>query len=111
MPGSGMLGNYKAVSCKDGFSVSIQAGKSKYCCPRDNDGPYIEVELGFPNMEEPLIMPWAEDRTAPTDTVYGYVPSTVVLEMLLKHGGMVEGELPPMVMGHSSNNPNEEGKR
>jgi len=103
----GFMKNYKPVTCADGFRVSIQASDGKYCCPRNDDGPYIEVELGFPSQREPMIMKWAEDKNQPTATVYGYVPSVVVLEMLLKHGGMVDGELPPMVMGHSNNYPNE----
>ena len=100
--------SYMRVTCEDGFSVSIQADQGKYCCPRNDEGPYIEVELGFPSHSESMISKWAEDRENLTETVYGYVPSTVVLEMLLKHGGMVEGELPPMVMGYSSNYPNED---
>ena len=105
----GFMNNYRRVVCEDGFNVSIQASETQYCCPRNNEGPYIEVELGFPSHEESMIMAWAEDRQNPTGTVYGYVPSTVVLEMLLKHGGMVEGELPPMVMGHSNNYPTNQG--
>ena len=105
-----IMRNYMRVMCEDGFSVSIHAGDGKYCCPRNNEGPYIEVELGYPSHSEFMIIPWAEDRHNPTETVYGYVPSTVVLEMLLKHGGMVEGELPPMVMGYSDNYPNNEGR-
>ena len=94
---------YKQVTCQDGFSISIQAGSGKYCSPRNDEGPYIEVELGFPNRKELLIHSYAEDRDDPTGTVYGYVPSTIVLEMLLKHGGMNSGTIPPMIMGHSNN--------
>ena len=99
---------YKYVQCEDGFSVSVQGNETGYCNPRNNVGPYTEVELGFPNIYEPLIMPWAEDRSAPTNTVYAYVPSEVVLELILKHGGMIDGEIPPMVVGYSSNFPNED---
>ena len=55
---------------------------------------YIEVEIGFPNRPEALIMQYAEDRNEPTETVYAYVPATVVTLVIAKHGGMVEGELP-----------------
>tara|TARA_B100000131_G_C17954631_1_gene547886 strand:+ start:364 stop:690 length:327 start_codon:yes stop_codon:yes gene_type:complete len=96
---------YEYVTCQDGFSVSIQGNATGYCTPRDNEGPYIEVELGFPNRVDELIMKYAEDPNNPCDTVYGYVPSEVVLEMILKHGGMVSGDMPPMVVGYSSNFP------
>jgi len=98
---------YKCAVCADGYSVSIQAHKTGYCTPRNNEGPFTEVELGFPSASDELILPWAEDRLDPTGTVYAYVPSEVVLELLLKHGGLVGGNIPPMVVGYSSNFPNE----
>ena len=87
---------YKALICEDGFSVSIQAGERSYCSPRNNVGPYVAVELGFPNEEDGLIIPWAEDAGDLTGTVYGYVPADIVLEMITNHGGIKSGELPPM---------------
>ena len=91
-----MRKKYKALVCKDGFSVSVQASETSYCQPRNNAGPYTSVELGFPSWEEPKIMPWAEDKEDPTGTVYGWVPSDVVLEIIDDHGGWADGELPPM---------------
>ena len=44
-------------------------------------------------------MPWCEDEGNPTETVYGYVPVDVVTNVIVKHGGMVEGEVPPGVIG------------
>ena len=87
---------YKALICEDGFSVSIQASEGSYCSPRNDVGPYTAVELGFPNEEDPLIIPWAEDRANPKGTVYGYVPVDIVLEMITNHGGIKSGEVPPM---------------
>ena len=93
-----MIHRYKAVECKSGFSVSIQASETSYCEPRTNRAEkYRSVELGFPNREEELIMDWAEDNTMPCDTVYGYVPVEVVNLMIAKHGGMVSGTVPPGV--------------
>ncbi len=84
----------KLVVCADGFSMSVQASETTYCNPRDNMGPYIEAEIGFPSAKEELIMRWADDPGQPTETVYGYVPRQVILNVIAKHGGMVEGELP-----------------
>lgn len=76
-----------AIVCKDGFIISVQASEYHYCSPRDNDGPYSKFEIGYPNRKEPLLMPYAEDKSKPTDTVYGYVPESVVKEVIEKHGG------------------------
>ena len=84
------------IVCSDEFSMSVQASEYSYCKPRDDIGPWIEVECGYPSEEEPLLMKWAEDPNRPTDTVYGWVPVGVVLRVVKNHGGMVSGELPEM---------------
>jgi len=55
---------------------------------------YEEVEVGFPSEREELIMQYAEEPDVPTQTVYGYVPVQVVTNVLAKHGGIVDGEIP-----------------
>lgn len=84
------------IVCVDGFSVSVQANEGAYCEPREDEGPWIEVECGYPSEEEPLLMKYAENKNRPTDTVYGWVPVGVVLRVVKNHGGMVSGELPEM---------------
>ena len=54
------------------------------------------MELGFPNQPCPFIMEYAEDSRDLTGTVYPYVPSGVVRQMIEAHGGLVEGEIPPL---------------
>jgi len=89
----------KKVVCADGFSMSVQGNETAYCEPRLNhQKKYNLVEIGFPSEEEPLIMPWAERKDRPTDTVYGYVPVDVVTTVIVKHGGMLEGEVPSGVI-------------
>lgn len=89
---------YKRVECEDGFSVSIQARSTSYCEPRvDGAEKYHSVELGFPSHEDELIMPYAEMPERPLDTVYGYVPVSVVNLLIAKHGGIVAGNAPPGV--------------
>jgi len=88
----------KLVKCADGFSMSVQARSGSYCTPRvDGAERYTAVEVGYPSRVEPLLMPFCEDPDEPTETVYGYVPSHVVTTVIAKHGGMVEGEVPPGV--------------
>jgi hypothetical protein len=85
----------KTIRCKDGFSMSVQAGETQYCYPRETGADrYTEVEIGFPNRSEELLLEYAEDSDRPTETVYPYVPAPVVTLVIAKHGGMVEGELP-----------------
>ncbi len=85
----------KSVVCADGFRMSVQARSTSYCTPReDNAESYTEVEIGFPSAEEELLLEYAEDPQNPCDTVYAWVPRQVVLNVIAKHGGMVEGQLP-----------------
>jgi len=85
----------KQVVCADGFVMSVQAHDGAYCSPReDHADSYSQVEVGFPSSVEPLLMDWCEDKDDPTGTVYGYVPIQVVVNVIAKHGGMVEGEVP-----------------
>jgi len=45
-----------------------------------------------------MLMPYAETPENPTDTVYAYVPVELVTNVIVKHGGMVSGEVPPGVI-------------
>ncbi len=81
---------YPRMICKDGFTMSVQAGPYAYCAPRDDYGPYVAVEIGFPSQKEYLLMEWAENEENPTRTVYANVPVNVVIEVINKHGGLVE---------------------
>jgi len=79
--------------------MSVQAHDGAYCEPRlDGQRKYTLVEIGFPSVEEALIMPWAEDNSKPTDTVYPYVPVDIVTNVIVKHGGLVSGEVPTGVI-------------
>jgi hypothetical protein len=91
-----MIRHYKRIRCADGFNMSVQANEGAYCTPRiDFAANYTEVEVGFPSQKEDLLMKWAESPDSPTETVYGWVPRTVITLVVAKHGGIVEGELPP----------------
>jgi hypothetical protein len=81
---------FPRIVCADGFSVSVQARSFVYCSPRNDEGPWTQVELGFPSEYEHLIMEWAETPSDPTETVYGWVPTEVVMEVIASHGGTNE---------------------
>lgn len=76
------------MECNDGYHVSVQAGKGKYSQPRCKANAYYKFELGFPSAEDELLRDYCEDPDRPTDTVYGYVPVSVLVELVEKHGGI-----------------------
>lgn len=95
----GMRPLLQRVHCADGFSVSIQTSEGSYCTPRDNVGPWIEAELGFPSAPMPELAKWMdgpeEDAHTATQTVWGYVPIHRIAEVLASHGGLLpEGAAP-----------------
>ena len=56
---------------------------------------YTAVEVGFPSEREPLLAPYQEMKGQDmTKSVFGYVPASVIGLVLIKHGGMIDGELP-----------------
>ena len=83
------------VICKDGFKMSVQAGQSLYSQPRDVADHYEEAEVGYPSTEEHLIARYAEDGENLCDTVYGYVPCSIIDEVIEKHGGIDESKIEP----------------
>ena len=85
----------KKVTCKDGFTMSVQANENAYCEPRCNNAEkYEAVEVGYPNAYEVILARYAEDKEDYTGTVYGWVPSQAIVDVIAKHGGIVSGELP-----------------
>ena len=97
--------NRRAI-CKDGFSLSVQADSMAYCSPRvDNADNYTAVEVGFPSSHEPLLAPYQDGEGAMTQSVFGYVPSELIGLVLIKHGGMVEGELPSGIPAYTLPDP------
>ena len=82
------------IICADGFSMSVQVGYSLYSTPKKIAKRYSAVEIGYPSEPEELIKeyaelaPFDEDTTDYTDTVYPYVPVSVVDKVLKKHGGI-----------------------
>lgn len=81
----------KSITCRDGFTVSIQASACHYCIPRSNAGPWDNFELGFPSKHPGRrIAKYGElmSQRLSTDTVYGYVPARLVQDLLRRHGGV-----------------------
>lgn len=74
--------------CVDGLRLSVQASDGHYCHPRNNYGWYTEVECGYPSEVIDELLPYAEDRDNPTETIYGHVPVELVADIIMSHGGL-----------------------
>jgi hypothetical protein len=75
------------------INLSIQADKFKYCSPRENGlSEYEDWEIGYPSEPIPELIEFAESDQY-TDTVYGYVPTSVILEIITRLGGIKEYQL------------------
>jgi len=78
------------IICKDGFNLSVQVSSGHYCSPRMDDAKkYSDVEVGYPSEEEKLLLPYAQNKNRPTETLYAYVPVEVVDKIIEKHGGFL----------------------
>jgi hypothetical protein len=86
----------KRIVCSDGFSLSVQATHGAYCSPRENLGPWYQVEVGFPSAKPELIADRAEDESNYTETVYSYVDIELVEQLIALHGGPSEATLAAM---------------
>lgn len=84
------------IRCADGYTLSVIAGQGAYCAPyvpfdtHAHQGPFSEVEVGFPSQRpEPwdVWQKWAEDPDDPTGTVYPFVPVDAVAGLIASHGG------------------------
>ena len=75
------------IECADGLRMSVQASETHYCSPRDNGGPWVEFEVGYPTQKVDALMPFAENSEAPTDTVYAFVPGHIIEQVIKEHGG------------------------
>ena len=81
------------VVCNDGFEMSVQVGQSLYSDPKDDVDHYEEAEVGYPSKEEHLLARYAEDGENLCNTVYGYVPCSIIDRVIEKHGGINESKI------------------
>ena len=96
--------------------MSVQASAEHACTPRDDQGPYTEVEVGYPSKKETLLLPWGDDASEAYDgppTMYAHVPAAVVKTVVSRHGGLREdsGEMPALMTEEEKENEAEEEER
>ena len=92
-----MFSHNPRITCKDGFTISVQAHDGSYC-QRNTEGKLITVECGFPTWTPgtSVFRNYAElcGTDDYTETVYPYTPVEVVQAELDAHGGVVDGRIP-----------------
>ena len=72
------------VKCRDGFTMSVQAGKDDiYSIPRGMAGHYENVEVGRVSAHVPEFTKYEEG------SVFPFVPCSVVDKVIDNHGGIV----------------------
>ncbi len=75
--------------CRDNFQMMVQAGRGRYCTPREDDAfPYSEMEVGWPTYIEASLRPYGEPCAAGAPYLFGYVPVEVILNIVKRHGGI-----------------------
>lgn len=76
------------IQCADETTLSVQAGPQLFCLPRRNQGPWSQVEVGYPSKAMPELEQYAEKPKRLTKTIYKYVPIEVVAAAIDACGGI-----------------------
>lgn len=77
------------IVCKDGTELSVQCSSTHYCEPRDNDGPYTKMEVGYPSsMPTDDWSDYADGESISDSAVFGYVPTSLIQKYIDEHGGI-----------------------
>ena len=72
----------------NGRRLSVQASRTHHCEPRNDYGPYSEVEISLQGEAPRYLTPYQND------TVHSYVPVQLVTRLIKENDGIVKGELP-----------------
>lgn len=89
--GTGAIpGRSTPTACIGDITMSIQASEAHYCEPRDNKGPWVQFEIGFPSRNIPALRMYAEDKNNSTGTVYGWVPANIINQIIADNGGVIK---------------------
>ena len=77
------------IVCGDGFVISMQGSKFHHCYPKvSNIWEYRSLEVRCRNYIEPVLSLYSVDARITLDTIYPNVPTTVLENIIEKHGGI-----------------------
>jgi len=106
---------YEHIVCMDGFTLSVQAGEGLYCEPKESpydekgnwkkDFGYKSVEIMMESWDEPLFDKYitkgchncGSDKQGYDEfrEPLAYVPVELLAKVIKKHGGVIQGAIPP----------------
>jgi hypothetical protein len=77
------------VRCANGFTMSVQYGSGLYCSQYMTAFPVVPetCEIGFPSRCVKDLEPYREGSDKPTQSVYGWVPLSVIVKIIDANGG------------------------
>ena len=87
--------------------LSVQASSAHFCTPRNDTGPYIAVEVGYPNEQERLLQPYADAISImgkdSSPILFVNVPAAIIQAVVSKHQELSTNSvnLPPMIIQDS----------
>lgn len=86
----GYFNVFPMIVCNDGFELSVQGHAGAYSYPRDDwADEYEQVEIMAIQKADPLLEPYERDCNAVgEDMIYPYVPVSVIVQIIEKHGGL-----------------------
>ena len=91
----------KRVYFTNGGSVSMQASSEHNSVPKDNDGPYHSIEIGYPSKETSLpegLMEFINPgSTNEFEAIYSFVPADLVRKLITANEGVKSGDVPEMI--------------
>jgi hypothetical protein len=73
-----------ATVCADGTMLSIQASKTHYCSPKNDIGPYTEVEVWNVSADEVPDFEYSKEEPS------AYVDINSVVAFIDRHGGLAK---------------------
>lgn len=83
-PGTFSHNVVRGVRCASGLELSIQASSGHYCSPKQDEGPWTHVEIGFPSRKLRTLAEWDQK-----DGIYAWVPVEKLNWVITKAGGIV----------------------
>jgi len=106
---------YEHIVCMDGFTLSVQAGERLHCEPKESpydekghwkkDFGYKSVEIMMKSWDEPLFDKFVskgchncgsdKQGYAEFREPLSYVPVELLAKVIKKHGGVIQGAIPP----------------
>ena len=83
----------------DGTTMSVQASSFHYCNPRNDYGPYHEVEVGYVEDKDGNAVVFETPNykcSGRWSDVYSFIDTHVLMDFIEIHGGIHSGGLPSL---------------